>query len=177
MPGPGQKGETLDLAELPTFASCETQSVSVGRAPMRPRGGVVTQRIANPCTGVRFPPRPPNPISQTGSSDRISGQPGARLGCGGSAMHPAQSRRACHGSMKGGRRGSPERPVRGVTGELSDIMSGTSCLAFGAQGTTSLFTTAGPIVMWGVLVYSPARYVLAPSDSRQGRSLTMIEYP
>src|SRR3954464_14673214 len=25
----------------------------------RPRGGVVTQRTANPCTGVRFPPRPP----------------------------------------------------------------------------------------------------------------------
>ena len=25
----------------------------------RPRGGVVTQRTANPRTGVRFPPRPP----------------------------------------------------------------------------------------------------------------------
>src|SRR5947209_11136811 len=28
-------------------------------APMGPRGGVATQRTANPCTGVRFPPRPP----------------------------------------------------------------------------------------------------------------------
>ena len=25
-----------------------------------PRGGVATQRTANPCTGVRFPPRPPS---------------------------------------------------------------------------------------------------------------------
>ncbi len=33
---------------------------AIARAQQGPRGGVVTQRTANPCTGVRFPPRPPS---------------------------------------------------------------------------------------------------------------------
>ena len=50
----------------------------------RPRGGVVTQRTANPCTGVRFPPRPPTPFleprlsnSRSRFGDRSAGGPPA----------------------------------------------------------------------------------------------------
>ena len=46
----------FDLAIARTASS---QYQNLGFRPKRPRGGVVTQRTANPCTGVRFPPRPP----------------------------------------------------------------------------------------------------------------------
>ena len=38
---------------------------AVGFQPVRPRGGVATQRTANPCTPVRFRARPPSTKSNT----------------------------------------------------------------------------------------------------------------
>ena len=47
-------------SSLAVAATCLLDTRAAALRPGRPRGGVATQRTANPCTGVRFPPRPPD---------------------------------------------------------------------------------------------------------------------